>query len=76
MKMHEVVVGLAHRQDNKYQHALSLTLDHHKADQFRRLTRDSADVRVIKIEDIGDEKAVVSVACTSAVVRDQLADAW
>lgn len=75
MKMHEVV-GSAHRQNNKYQHALSLTLDHHQADQFRHLTRGSDDVRVLKIEDVGDEKAVVTVACTSTVVRDQLADAW
>lgn len=75
MKMHEVMER-THRRESKHPYTLTLTLDHRQADQFCRLARNHADVTVVQIDDIRNEKAVVSAACVSAEVRDRLADAW
>jgi hypothetical protein len=75
MKMHEVM-GHAHQEENNHPHTLTLTLDHNQVDQFRRLACDRSDMRVVQIDDIGNEKAMVSVTCVSTEIRDRLADAW
>jgi len=76
MKMNEVMAGIPAQRTDRFQHPLTLMLDHQQADHFRRLARDRDDLRVLGVRDMGEEKAEVIVGCVSAEVRDLIQQAW
>jgi hypothetical protein len=76
MKMHEITTAAAHRVSGRFGYTTTIHADHRAADNFVRLTRDNDDVRVLAVEDIGEDEVKLLVACATEELRNRLQDAW